>query len=765
VRALLRAMRRSLRVKTALLLVVAALLPVGLLAMDVLRAERRQLTKAIESLLAARADELTRMIDDFNEQFRRSSERLAAMPEIASLSASGQPAAAAAILKVWQRSDPDVSGLALLDERGVVSLSTEPSLAGKSLWFRSWVRDGSQGKCVISDVYLEPSIAGSDPTIAYAAPVHDARGAVVGMVAEWVRAAALWRAIKTTNALAGPGSYAAILDRYGIRIGHSLRDDVVFHPSAPLDGEARRTMVAEHRFGERTRTLVEDVWPFPEMSVQVRLPNPRGDVFRGFGYLNGAWDYVVARRTKTAPWTVFYLSPQSGVDAQVASVAKTSGLFALGILVSALLLGTLLGGMILEPIRALARATAAVAAGALTVRVPVVARSDELGRLGHNFNAMVKWLGAQADAVARSREELAQKAAIVESSGDAIIGKSLTGVITSWNAAATRLFGYTANEIVGKPVTTLIPAERRHEEPEMLARLSRGERFEQFDTVRLRKDGRRIDVSLTSSPVRDADGRLVGASKIVRDITERRRAQTELAAARDQAEAASRELEAFSYSVAHDLRAPLRAMGAYAHDLQAQRDRLDEEGRDSLQEIVANTRKMSDLIDGLLSLSRVTRTDLMKETVDLSALAREVVAELRAGDPGRRAVVRIQEGLMGDADPRLIRALLDNLLGNAWKFTSRLAEAHLEFGARDDGGERTFFVRDDGAGFDMAHADKLFTAFQRLHKVRDFPGTGIGLATSQRIVRRHGGRIWAEASPGQGATFYFTLPAPVGAES
>ena len=295
--------------------------------------------------------------------------------------------------------------------------------------------------------------------------------------------------------------------------------------------------------------------------------------------------------------------------------------------------------------------------------------------------------------------------------------------------------------------------------------MSRGERFEQFDTVRLRKDGRRFDVSLTSSPVRDADGRLVGASKIVRDITERRRAQTELAAARDQAEAASRELEAFSYSVAHDLRAPLRAMGAYTHDLQAQRDRLDEEGRDSLQEIVANTRKMSDLIDGLLSLSRVTRTDLMKETVDLSALAREVVAQLRAGDPGRRVVVRIQEGLMGDADPRLIRALLDNLLGNAWKFTSRLAESHLEFGARDDGGERTFFVRDDGAGFDMAHADKLFTAFQRLHKVRDFPGTGIGLATSQRIVRRHGGRIWAEASPGQGATFYFTLPAPVGAES
>src|SRR3569833_236416 len=290
--------------------------------------------------------------------------------------------------------------------------------------------------------------------------------------------------------------------------------------------------------------------------------------------------------------------------------------------------------MIIEFFCAHARATVAVAAGDLTVRVPVVARSDERGRRGHNFNAMVKWLGAQADAGARSREELAQKAAIVESSGDAIIGKSLTGVITSWNAAATRLFGYTANEIVGKPVTTLIPAERRHEEPEMLARLSRGERFELFDTVRLRKDGRRIDVSLTSSPGRDADGRLGGASKIVRDITERRRAQTALDAAREQTEAASRELEAFSYSVAHDLRAPLRAMGAYAHDLQAQRDRLDEEGRDSLQEIVANTRKMSDLIDGLLSLSRVTRTDLMKETDDLSALAGEVVARLRAGARG-----------------------------------------------------------------------------------------------------------------------------------
>jgi PAS domain S-box-containing protein len=359
----------------------------------------------------------------------------------------------------------------------------------------------------------------------------------------------------------------------------------------------------------------------------------------------------------------------------------------------------------------------------------------------------------------KAEEQRFRLAAIVDSSGDAIIGKTLSGIISSWNEGARRLFGYTADEIIGKSVTLLIPADRLHEEPEILARLARGERIEQFETVRTRKDGRDIHVSLTSSPVTDASGALIGASKIVRDITERRRAEMALAEAKEAAEAASRELETFSYSVAHDLRAPLRGMNGFAQVLlDTHADRLDVEGRDFLNEIVLNAQKMAELIDALLSLARTTRSELRRENVDLSALAREVTAELAFADPAREVHVVIRAEMSANADPRLARGLLQNLLGNAWKFTANAQPACIELGVEQNRGELAFFVRDNGAGFDMAFADKLFRPFQRLHGTAEFPGTGIGLATVQRIVHRHGGRIWAEAAVGAGATFYFTLP-------
>ncbi len=358
-------------------------------------------------------------------------------------------------------------------------------------------------------------------------------------------------------------------------------------------------------------------------------------------------------------------------------------------------------------------------------------------------------------------------AAIVESSGDGIIGKTLDGIITSWNEGARRIFGYTADEIIGKPVTTLIPADRQDEEELILAKLHKGQRVEQFDTVRLRKDGREIHVSLTSSPVRDANDNLIGASKIVRDITGRKRAEDALAHAKDLAEAASRELEAFSYSVAHDLRAPLRGMNGFAHVLlETYRDKLDAEGQDWLQEIVDNAKKMGELIDALLSLARLTRSELKTSRVDLSVLAGEVLAQLAALDPHRAVETHVQPGITADADPRLARALLENLLGNAWKFTAKAPRARIDVGeieiATSAGREVSVFVRDNGAGFDMAFASKLFAPFQRLHAAVEFPGTGIGLATAQRIVHRHGGRIWAEGAVGEGATFHFTLPARAG---
>ncbi len=260
---------------------------------------------------------------------------------------------------------------------------------------------------------------------------------------------------------------------------------------------------------------------------------------------------------------------------------------------------------------------------------------------------------------------------------------------------------------------------------------------------------------------------LVGS--LMRTATERERAQREVAMHRDHLEelveertnalrVANRELEAFSYSVSHDLRAPLRTLDGFSQALvEDYGGQLTGDGEDYLRRIRAASQRMAQLIDDLLLLSRLSRSEMRRDRIDLSPLAEEVVEHLREGEPEREVAVTIEPGLIADADARLVRVLLQNLIGNAWKFTSKQENAAIEV-ARANGDATTFCVRDDGVGFDMAYADKLFGAFQRLHSSNDFEGTGVGLATVQRIVSRHGGRAWAESEPGAGATFYFTLP-------
>jgi signal transduction histidine kinase/streptogramin lyase len=226
-----------------------------------------------------------------------------------------------------------------------------------------------------------------------------------------------------------------------------------------------------------------------------------------------------------------------------------------------------------------------------------------------------------------------------------------------------------------------------------------------------------------------------------------------------QLETANKELESFSYSVSHDLRAPLRKIEGFSRILlEDAADRLDDQGKDNLGRICAASERMGQLIDDMLKLSRITRSDLHCRPADLSALARSIAAELQATAPQRRVEFVIAPGLTAHGDAHLLQIMLENLLGNAWKFTGRQPDARIEFGLTQQQGEPVFFVRDNGAGFEMAYAGKLFGAFQRLHSATEFPGTGIGLATVQRIVHRHGGRVWAESKPGHGATFYFTMP-------
>jgi light-regulated signal transduction histidine kinase (bacteriophytochrome) len=258
----------------------------------------------------------------------------------------------------------------------------------------------------------------------------------------------------------------------------------------------------------------------------------------------------------------------------------------------------------------------------------------------------------------------------------------------------------------------------------------------------------------------DTEKRRVEQVNIVlgNEIAERARAQEALRHAKAAAEGANRELEAFSYSVAHDLRAPLRSIDGFSQALLEDcAGQLGDDGKKYLKNVRDSAQQMGALIDDLLNLSRVTRAELRREAVDLSALARTVVARLREAEPGRAVEFVVQGGLLTRADPALMDIVLTNLLGNAWKFTGKRAAARIEFGSLPGEDPPAFFVQDNGAGFDGRYGDKLFGVFQRLHAAHEFEGTGIGLATVQRIVRRHGGRVWAEGEVDRGATFCFTL--------
>ena len=271
-----------------------------------------------------------------------------------------------------------------------------------------------------------------------------------------------------------------------------------------------------------------------------------------------------------------------------------------------------------------------------------------------------------------------------------------------------------------------------------------------YEITLIRKDGAPL-YALISNVVINYNG-TKATMFTISDITDTK--------ARRELEMANRELEAFSYSVSHDLRAPLRAIHGFAEALiEDYGDRLDEVGMDYLNRVRRSAERMAQLIDGLLSLSRLSQRDLYVGMVDLSTLAREVIEELSQRQPDRSVEVKIADGLVAECDMDLVRIVLDNLLGNSWKFTVGKDQAVIEFGAIGQNGETVYFVRDNGVGFDMRYADKLFMPFQRLHG-EEFEGTGIGLATVARIIYRHGGRIWAEGVPGAGATFFFTLSEP-----
>jgi PAS domain S-box-containing protein len=370
-------------------------------------------------------------------------------------------------------------------------------------------------------------------------------------------------------------------------------------------------------------------------------------------------------------------------------------------------------------------------------------------------------LVAIKDITERRRAE-EQRDRLFNTSIDMVCIAGFDGYFKQLNPSWQRVLGWKPEDLMSKPFLDFVHPDDREPTIASMSGLSKGETVTAFENRYLCSDGSYRWISWNSVPMMDE--KLILA--IARDVTDQKRMEESIREANEalahqatELEAVNKELEAFSYSVSHDLRAPLRSADGFSLALfEDYEDKLDAHGKDYLTRVRAACQRMGMLIDDLLKLSRISREKLVTGRVDLSALARSVMSELQKSEPTRDVSLGIEDGIVVEGDQGLLKILLVNLLGNAWKFTGGRQKALIEFGSQIMDGRKTYFVRDNGVGFDMAYASKLFVPFQRLHGTGEFPGTGIGLSIVQRVIRRHGGRIWAEAVVDAGATFYFTLP-------
>jgi PAS domain S-box-containing protein len=387
-----------------------------------------------------------------------------------------------------------------------------------------------------------------------------------------------------------------------------------------------------------------------------------------------------------------------------------------------------------------------------------------------------EWVGTCSDISDRKQTEQALQEsysilhAVIEGTTDSVFMKDLQGRYVMINSAGAKVVGKPVENIVGKDDTELFPSHIALPIIENDRRLIAVEENQTYEDI-IPFMGKLRTFLAAKTVCRNAQGKVIGLVGIARDISDRKRAEQQIKQLNQnlerrvvertaQLEVANKELEAFSYSVSHDLRAPLRSIDGFSLALlERYTSQLDDKGKHYLQRVRAATGRMGQLIDDLLNLSRVTRSQMQRSYVDLTALVKAIAADTQQTQPERSNVeFVIEPGVVAQGDSRLLRVVLENLLNNAWKFTSKQVSPLIEFGTVSQAdGTTAYFVRDNGAGFDIAYAHKLFRAFQRLHTEDEFPGTGIGLATVQRIIHRHGGRVWAEGALDQGATFYFTL--------
>jgi len=424
---------------------------------------------------------------------------------------------------------------------------------------------------------------------------------------------------------------------------------------------------------------------------------------------------------------------------------------------------------VVAPLQRLAEATRRFASGEATARSGYRA-NDEIGDLGHAFDDMADEIERRIGELTRAQAELRKLSLAIEYSPASVMITDAEGVIEYVNPRFSAVTGYAPDEAVGRKPSFLKAGTMNDEIYADLWQTVSAGRPWRGCLLNRKKSGTAFWEDTWIAPIRDAAGNISHYVAVKEDITERVRLEEEkarlqedlerrVASRTQQLSATVKELESFSYSVSHDLRSPLRAVHGFAHLMQEECGECDNTAAlEHLKRIQGASMRMGEIIDDLLELARISRNELRIDTVDLTAMAREVVAVLAAAEPERAMAIHVQRDMQLQADAGMLRLVLENLLGNAWKFSAGRQPAEIRVSATREDGEIMVSVSDNGAGFDMAYAEKLFQPFQRLHGRDEFEGNGIGLATVARIIHLHGGRVWAESAPDAGATFYFTVP-------
>jgi PAS domain S-box-containing protein len=347
---------------------------------------------------------------------------------------------------------------------------------------------------------------------------------------------------------------------------------------------------------------------------------------------------------------------------------------------------------------------------------------------------------------------------LIEASMDPMVAINPEGEITDVNEATTKVIGKSRHELVGTDFFKYFtePDKARESYQQVFAHGF----VTDYPLTIWGENARLTPVLFNASVYKDERGRVLGVFAAARDVTAQKKAEKEIKERTLELQTSNKELEAFSYSVSHDLRTPLRGIDGFSQAvLEDYADKLDDLGKNYLQRIRNATQRMGQLIDDMLSLSNISRIEMRREEVNLSDLATEVLTELQSNEPDRKVQWNVEQSLTAEGDPQLLRMVLANLLGNAWKYTSKTERPTIKFGSKlDKSGKREFYVSDNGAGIDMAYADKLFGTFQRLHSIAEFPGSGVGLAIVHRVIQRHGGQVRGQGLLDRGATFYFSLP-------